>query len=155
MPSAWRLIETARLSTAWGGVGSRRLGGRWNSPGVAVVYLSEHLSLACLEVLVHAEDETVLEVLSAVEVDLGDIPVAELEGEPPMDWRSCTPPASTQAVGDAWVARGQTAILRVPSVVVPVEYNFLVNPVHPDAKRLVIGKPMAFPFDQRLRARRR
>ena len=154
MPAAWRLVETARLSTAWEGAGARRHGGRWNSPGVAVVYLSEHLSLACLEVLVHVQDGAVLQAYSAAGADFGDVPVADLEGGPPSDWRSHTPPASTQAIGDAWVARGRTAVLRVPSVVVPVEHNFVVNPRHPDAGRLSIRKSMAFPFDRRLRARR-
>ena len=118
------------------------------------MYVSQYLSLACLEVLVHKEDSAALEVLSAAAVEFGDLPVAELEGKPPSDWRSDPPPASTQAIGDAWVSGGTTAILRVPSVVVPVEYNYLVNPKHPDAKRLVIGMPMAFPFDRRLRAHR-
>lgn len=155
MPSAWRLVKTAHLPTAWDGEGARRYGGRWSSPGVAVVYVSQHLSLACLEVLVHEEDGAVLEAYTAVAVDFGDIRVADLEGEPPSDWRSYPPPASTQVIGDAWVARCRTAILRVPSVVVPVEHNFLVNPRHQDARRLVIGKPMAFPFDERLKARHR
>lgn len=154
MPSAWRLVETARLSSAWEGVGAKRYGGRWNSPGIAVVYVSEHLSLACLEVLVRVHRGAVLDDFSAVAVDLCDIPVADLDGDPPADWRSHPPHASTQAVGDAWVRGGAAAVLRVPSVVVPVEHNYLINPAHPDAKRLVIGRPMAFPFDQRLRARR-
>ena len=91
----------------------------------------------------------------ATAADFHDIDVADLGDEPPSDWRSDTPPASTQAIGDAWVKRGATAILRVPSVIVPVEYNYLINPAHPDARRIAIGKPMAFPFAARLRVPRR
>jgi RES domain-containing protein len=154
MASAWRLVKAAYLSTAWGGEGARRYGGRWNSRGVALAYVSEHLSLACLEVLVAVHRGASLDDFLAIAVDLGGVRVAELEGEPPSDWRSDPPSRSTQAIGDAWVNGGTTAILRVPSVVVPVEYNYLINPAHPDAKRIVIGTPMAFPFDRRLRARR-
>lgn len=155
MPSAWRLIETEYLVGAWDGEGARRYGGRWNSPGAAVVYAAEHLSLACLEVLVRAQQRAVLDEYSATGVDFADVAVAELEGEPPSDWRSDPPSRSTQAVGDAWVRAGATAILRVPSVIVPVEFNYLINPAHPDAKRIVVGKPMAFPFDRRLLSPRR
>jgi len=151
MASVWRLVKTAHLSSAWHGEGARRHGGRWNSPGVAVAYASEHLSLACLEVLVTVHRGGELDDYTAIVADLGDVAVADFGGEPPTDWRSDPPSRSTQAIGDAWFARGRTAVLRVPSVVVPVEYNYLINPAHPDAKRIAIGKPMAFPFDRRLK----
>jgi RES domain-containing protein len=155
MASAWRLVKTAHLSTAWNGEGAQRYGGRWNSPGAALVYAAEHLSLACLEVLVHTDVAPVLDAYWAAGVDFGDVAVAEIGGEPPSDWRSDPAPRSTRAIGDAWVAAGATAILRVPSVVVPVEYNYLINLAHPDARRIAAGKPMAFPFDARLKAPRR
>jgi RES domain-containing protein len=116
-----------------------------------VAYASEHLSLACLEVLVTVHRGGELDDYTAIVADLGDVAVADFGGEPPTDWRSDPPSRSTQAIGDAWFARGRTAVLRVPSVVVPVEYNYLINPAHPDAKRIAIGKPMAFPFDRRLK----
>jgi len=154
MPSAWRLVKTAYLSTVWNGEGAQRYGGRWNSPGVAVAYASEHLSLACLEVLVAAHTGGDLDDFLATAADFHDVDVADLGDELPSDWRALSPPASTQAIGDAWVRAGATAILRVPSVIVPVEYNYLLNPAHPDVKRIAIGKPMAFPVDRRLKASR-
>jgi len=155
MASAWRLVKTTHLSSAWDGEGARRHGGRWNSPGVAVAYASEHLSLACIEVLVTVHRSGELDDYTAIVADLADVAVADFDGEPPPDWSSRIPTVSTQAIGDAWVRAGATAILRVPSVVVPVEYNYLINPAHPDAKRIAIGKPMAFPFDARLKVPRR
>ena len=151
MASAWRLVKTAYVSTAWAGAGAKQFGGRWSSPGAAVVYVAEHLSLACLEVLVHVDDVPVLDDYSAASADFGDAAVASFGGDLPPDWRSDPPPASTQPLGDAWVRAGATAILRVPSVIVPVEYNYLINPAHPDYRRIAIGKPMAFPFDRRLK----
>jgi RES domain-containing protein len=104
-------------------------------------------------VTVHRGGE--LDDYTAIVADLADVAVADFDSEPPPDWSSRIPTASTQAIGDAWVRSGATAILRVPSVVVPVEYNYLINPAHPDARRIAIGSPMAFPFDARLKAPRR
>ena len=68
----------------------------------------------------------------------------------PRDWRQDSAPASTRSIGDAWVLSGTGAALRVPSVVVPMEFNYALNPRHPDFARVVVGTPMPFPFDPRL-----
>ena len=150
MDSAWRLIKTKYLATAWDGEGARRAGGRWNSAGTAVVYTSATLSLALAETLVHVPGG-ILPAYTAIpiEFDQSLIRVVELN-ELPSDWASHPPPASTQAIGDAWVASSKTAILEVPSVVVPVEFNYVINPGHGDFSQIRIGTPMPFPFDRRL-----
>jgi RES domain-containing protein len=150
MPSAWRLIKTKYLSTAWDGEGARKAGGRWNPPGVAVVYTSGSLSLALVEVLVHLPAD-ILPAYSAAPVEFADslltaIALAEL----PKNWRDSPPPATTQGIGAAWIASAASVVLRVPSVVVPGESNFLLNPAHPDFVRIRIGAPTTFPFDPRL-----
>ena len=150
MPSAWRLTKTRYLATAWDGEGARKAGGRWNPPGVAVVYASGSLSLALVEVLVHLPAD-ILPAYSAVPVDFDDALVtAVAPGELPRNWKDNPPPPSTQAIGAAWVAKGTSAVLRVPSVIVPGEFNFAINPAHGDFGRIRIGDPMAFPFDPRL-----
>jgi RES domain-containing protein len=151
MPSAWRLGKTKYLATAWDGEGARKAGGRWNAPGVAVVYTSGSLSLALVEVLVHLPAD-ILPAFSAAPVEFDDalvsvVPPAQL----PANWKDSPPPAATQAIGSAWVASGTSAVLRVPSVVVPGEFNFVLNPAHPDFGRIRLGAPVPFPFDPRLR----
>jgi RES domain-containing protein len=148
--SAWRLTKTRHVDTAWTGEGARRAGGRWNSPGVAVIYASEALSLALVEVLVHLPPG-LLPSYSAMPLEydatlVETLPAADL----PADWRDSPPPASAQALGDAWVRQARSAILRVPSVVVPHEWNLLLNPTHPDFPRVKRGAPERFPFDPRL-----
>ena len=150
MPTAWRLSKTRYLATAWDGEGARRTGGRWNGIGTAVVYTSGTLSLALVESLVHLPSG-VLPAYSAQRVEYDEALLAVLEdSDLPADWRAHRPPASTQAIGDEWVLAKRSAVLRVPSVVVPLESNYVFNPRHPDFSRVTVGPPMPFPFDPRL-----
>ena len=152
MLSAWRLTKTKLLTGAWDGEGAKKSGGRWNSVGIAVVYTSGTLSLALVEVLVHLPSG-ILPAYSAVRVDFDESMITAVDPvELPANWRDHPPPPETKAIGSEWVAGGKTAILRVPSVVVPGEWNFLLNPAHRDFARIRIGGAMAFPFDPRLLA---
>jgi len=150
VPTAWRLTKTKYLATAWDGEAARRDGGRWNSVGTAVVYTSATLSLSLVETLVHITS-AVLPAYTAVRIDFDDSLVTTLEAKDlPRDWRSDPAPASTRAIGDAWVLAANRAAFRVPSVVVPIEFNYMFNPKHPDFARVLIGTPTPFPFDPRL-----
>ena len=150
MPSAWRLAKTKYLATAWDGEGAAKAGGRWNSPGTPVVYTSGSLSLALVEVLVHLPAD-ILPAYSAVPVDFDDgLVTAMAPAQLPRNWKESPPPPATQAIGDKWVASGASAVLRVPSAVVPGEFNFVLSPAHRDFGRIRIGTPAPFPFDPRL-----
>ncbi len=150
MPTGWRLTKTRYLATAWDGEGARRTGGRWNSVGTAVVYTSGTLSLALVETLVHLP-AGVLPAYSAQPVEFEEAMLTVVEiANLPANWRADPPPASTQAIGDEWARATRSAVLRVPSVVVPLEFNYVLNPRHPDLARARIGPPIAFPFDPRL-----
>lgn len=150
MPSAWRLTKTKYLASAWDGKGARQAGGRWNSVGTAAVYTSSTLSLALAETLVHLS-AGVLPAYTAIPIEFDDALVSILEPDDvPKNWNVDPPPASTQAIGDAWVSAGRSAVLRVPSVVVPVEFNYVLNPKHPDFPSARVGAPWPFPFDPRL-----
>jgi RES domain-containing protein len=148
MPSAWRLTKTKYLAAAWDGEGARRAGGRWNSPGTAVVYVSGSLSLALVEVLVHLSAE-ILPAFSAIPVEF-DEALVSAPAHVPDEWMESPPTAATQAIGDQWVASARSAVLRVPSVIVPGESNYLLNPAHADFRRIRIGDASPFPFDARL-----
>jgi RES domain-containing protein len=145
----WRLAR--RPYRALDGEGARLAGGRWNSAGTPLVYTSVHLSLAALELLVHVDPDELPEDLVALEIEVPDGMPAESVAmdELPSDWRE---PGHLHcvALGDEWARRGQSAILRVPSVVIPSEQNWLVNPRHPDAARLVVRRFEPFSFDERL-----
>ena len=150
MPSAWRLTKTRYLATAWDGEGARTSGGRWNSVGTAVVYTSATLSLALVETLVHVPSG-VLPAYTAVPIEFDDSLVAVVDAaDLPRNWKDQPAPPETRAIGDSWVGSSKSALLRVPSVVVPSEFNYVVNPRHPDFGRIRIGAPMPFPFDPRL-----
>lgn len=142
---------TTRVDTAWDGEGARKAGGRWNSRGTRVVYASATLSLALAEILVHLPSGR-LPAYTAIPIEFDDALVTVLaDRDRPADWRRSPPPASTQRVGDRWARDATSAVLHVPSVIVPVEWNYVLNPAHPDFRRIRIGTPMPFPFDARLR----
>lgn len=153
MPLAWRLTKTKHLDTAWDGEGARRAGGRWNSVGVRVVYASATLSLALVEILVHLPGG-VLSAYSAVPVEIDESLVETVDAATlPANWMAHPPPREAQAIGDRWVTAARTAALRVPSVIVPNEFNYALNPGHPGFARLRIGAAIPFPFDTRLVSR--
>ncbi len=150
MLSAWRLTKTKLLAGAWDGQGAKKSGGRWNSVGIAVVYTSGTLSLALVEVLVHLPSG-ILPAYSAVRVDFDESMVSAIgPRELPANWREYPPPPETKAIGDLWVAQGNSLVLKAPSVIVPAEFNYILNPAHPAFADLTIGDPMPFPFDPRL-----
>jgi RES domain-containing protein len=119
---------------------------------VRVVYASESISLAALEALVHVDPTEAPDDLVVIPVDIPvQVAVAEiaLRGLP-RDWRSSPAPARLQELGANWARSGKTAVLSVPSVVVPEERNYLFNPAHPNFARVKRGRPKAFSLDPRL-----
>lgn len=146
----WRI--TRELHSALDGEGARIHGSRWNSEGVAVVHAAEHLSLSALEYLVHIDVEDVPGDLLALRIEVPENATdVVLEPEDlPSGWWMTPSPASCVRVGDEWVARGETLLLRVPSVLVPEERNVLVNPAHPRARQLRVARSRPFRYDPRL-----
>jgi RES domain-containing protein len=154
MASAWRIVLESEAQAAFSGEGSRRYGGRWNSPNVCVVYVSEHQSTAALEVFIHNKPFSPNEKYKAFYLHWPDrlteiFPMKEL----PADWRFSPPSRSTMEIGDCWVRERRSAVLAVPSVISPADTNFLLNPDHPDFKRIRIGRPIDYDFDARLLGR--
>ena len=149
--SAWRIIKERYASRAMIGEGARRYGGRWNSPGTAVVYVSEHQSLASLEILVHCQPIFPRDYYVAIFLEWDDQLTERVNPDSlPNNWREQPPARATMNVGDAWVCEQRTPVLAVPSAIVPVEWNYLLNPAHPDFAQIEIGDPVSFTFDRRL-----
>lgn len=149
--TGWRIVMEEQSATAFNGEGARLFGGRWNSAGVSVVYAAEHLSLAALETRVHIDQIRMKKRYVGFGIAFNDSLVKTLHvSDLPKDWRQEPPHPSLQVIGDRWVKSGDSVILAVPSVIIPQELNLLINPLHPDFKKIVIGKPNAFIFDPRL-----
>jgi RES domain-containing protein len=119
---------------------------------VAVVYTSATLSLAVLECFVHLDPADAPTDLVVIPADIPDelsrreITAADL----PAKWRHYPAPEHLADLGTAWIRTGTTAVLVVPSVVVPHERNVLLNPAHPDFRRIRLGSPESFSFDPRM-----
>ncbi|MBL9186279.1 MAG: RES domain-containing protein [Opitutaceae bacterium] len=147
----WRLCRSIYADEAFSGRGAYLLGGRWSPPGAGVVYCADSRSLAAMEVLVHHigtgvfRDSLWVQIAADVPSDLVEIP-ARVPGE----WREPSPVASVQAFGAAWFREQRSVALRVPSSVVLGEFNYLLNPAHPEFKRVKLGQPEPFNFDPRL-----
>lgn len=149
----WRIN---RAHTALDGEGARRFGGRWNSPGVAVVFTSTHLSLAALEYLVHTDIEEVPDDLVALRIEVPD-DAGELRLTPsdlPANWQDMLYSAECRGLGDSWARDGQSLLLRIPSVIIPEEDNVLINPAHPGAEAVRVVSERRFSYDPRLFARK-
>jgi len=146
-----RPVKLFRLGTlrfpVWDGAGAAAFGGRWNPPGMPVIYAASALSLAMLERLVQRRNlaDTLLVEAEAPP----DLEIEDMMACPPQNWRALGSPEAASA-GGAWLASGRSALLRVPSALIPREANFLVNPAHPDASRIVVGSPEALEWDERL-----
>jgi len=108
-------------------------------------------SLAALEMLVHTADPNDLDELDyvAISVEL-DERMSNAAAQFPRDWRIYPAPHSTMKIGDRWALAKPLLALRVPSAIIPAEWNYLLNPAHPDFSNLSIGKPLSFDFDSRL-----
>jgi RES domain-containing protein len=147
----WRIVHPRHRKSAFSGEGARLYGGRWNSPGIPMIYAAQSQSLAALEMLVHLDSPNLLSryLLFPVEIDAALVTALD-RSLLPGNWRADPVPASVQSVGDAWATSLTSVALSVPSVLVPGESNFLLNPGHTDFARLKIGKPISFRFDSRL-----
>ena len=148
---AWRVVAQKYAASAFDGEGARRQGARFNSPGTAVVYASDTLALAVLEVAVHLPSYRALRGRVSFRVEVpADLVETVAEAALPADWRSTPPSRSTQTFGDAWARDARSAALLLPSVLLPHHTNIVLNPGHPEFDRVAIGDPEPVPIDLRL-----
>lgn len=151
MPEAYRIVKAKYAGGAFDGEGARLQGGRWSSVGTKVVYTAGSLPLAVLEILVHLQNTDTLSAYVVIEVEFPDNLVVDLDPALlPANWRVSPAPPGTMKIGDDWVRESRSAVLRVPSVIVPSEHNFLINPTHQDFSRITMGEPMPLDVDPRV-----
>ena len=116
-----------------------------------MAYTAQTQSLAVLEILVHLDGPELLQRYVLIGVEIAETLVRDvLPPDLPLNWRADAVPANVRQIGDKWIESGASAVLRVPSTLVPAESNFLLNPAHPDFKKLVIQDAIDFHFDPRL-----
>jgi RES domain-containing protein len=135
------------------GTGARLYGGRWNSPGHSIVYTAGSRALSALEVLVHIPLKNIVQDFCIATIQIPDnITIKVLtKHDLPSGWQSLGPDPVLQSIGDEWTDTAKYAVLRIPSVVIADEYNYLINPLHPDAENITIINTQPFVFDQRLK----
>ncbi len=134
------------------GEGAFRFGGRWNSRGTRILYTAGSLSLAALEMLVHLNSEEILLSYSFAVAEFDEsliLPVEEFRTLPE-NWSVSPPPLEIQRIGDEWAETHASVVLKVPTSVLPVEFNYLINVEHPEFSKIKLGEPRAFTFDERL-----
>lgn len=131
------------------GAGAKIYGGRWNYPGTAVIYTTENISLAVLEILVRADKSTIPPDYMLLRIDIPDSLTATniAKSKLKKDWKDDVD--NTQFIGTEFAKNNQGVILKVPSAVVDEEHNYIINPSHPDMKKIKIKQVTAFKFDKR------
>ena len=147
----WRICRARFAAEAFSGSGARRFGGRWNSPGVSMVYASSSLALAAIELFVHLEPAQQPDDLVAIAASLPEgEPAQRLVAEklPPRWWSDDFEPL--RALGDHWIQEKSSLAIRVPSAALRMEWNVLINPLHPGVAELEIEPPVLFQFDPRM-----
>jgi RES domain-containing protein len=148
----WRICKEKYTATALSGQGGLYAPGRWHQRGTFIVYCARSLSLATLESFVHFDPSEAPDSLVAVPVEVPkDVFVERWKAKDlPTGWQGYPHLNETRERGTAWVKGATAAIVRVPSAVVPIQSNFLLNPAHPDMKRVQAGRPRPFAFDPRM-----
>jgi len=145
-------LTRERFAHTLSGKGAAIKGGRWNSVGVELLYTASNRSLAMAEVAVHLTlatlpaDFMMVSILIPDSLLVQEIPLSQL----PTNWQSFPHPSSTQVFGDQFVAENKSCVLKIPSVVTQGDFNFLINPNHPDFAKVEIQSIEKFPFDQRI-----
>jgi RES domain-containing protein len=153
----YRVLRRKYARGPFDGEGAYRYGGRWSSPGIRLSYTSEHQSLAMLEYFVHLDkDDPPGDLVLAVaevpdELTRERVEVRDL----PANWRDAAAPPELARFGDAFAQRGERCLLLVPSVVAPSENNCLINPAHPDYKRILVYELESLSYDPRMFGKQR
>jgi len=145
----WRICKKKHLLSAFSGEGGLYASARWTPQGIRAVYTAQSLALASLEVFVHSDSDKI--PLVAIQAFLpDDIAIKEIGANAlPHDWQEQSAYPVLQQIGKQWFLTQETPVLKVPSAIVPVEYNYILNPAHPDFK-ISLDPPINFKLDKRM-----
>ncbi|GAB3786741.1 RES family NAD+ phosphorylase [Spirosoma horti] len=126
---------------------------RWNSRGQFVIYTAATRALACLENVVHRGSEGLSSTFRVMVIDIPDtLRIETVDPQTlPMDWVDYQQYKSCQPIGGEWLSSYRSAVLRVPSAIIPNEWNYLLNPAHPDFSGIRLVQTEPFIFDPRIK----
>jgi RES domain-containing protein len=145
-------LDRSDPGEAFSGEGGLHAAGRWNSLGTRLVYASSSTALACLETLAHMRTPRRLEERWLFAIEIRDDLIEKLSiGDLPAHWDSEPAGAASRNIGDQWVIEQRSIALLVPSVIVQVEQNALINPRHPAFRIDSVKPPVRFRYDPRLK----
>lgn len=153
MITVYRFEQARFADKAYRGFGAKLNSGRWHKSGCEAVYTSSSRSLCVLEILVQVDPEEMPDYVCVPAQIPKDVwSKREVFGAAtlPAGWRSYPPPPALAHLGSRWFEDARTAILEVPSAVMPEEANYILNPNHADFKKIVVGGSEPFTFDPRL-----
>ena len=145
-------ITNKKYAADLSGAGAKQYGGRWNSVGKAVIYTSTSVSLATLEFLCHTagtlipKNFVIIKLESSDSITSAEIKVTTL----PSDWRQYPAPIQLQIIGNKWLDKSERLLLKVPSVIIPIENNILINPFHKEISKIKIVEISDFTIDDRI-----
>jgi len=149
--TSWRIVKARRVATAFDGQGARLRGGRWNSPGIAIIYTAQSAALAALETMVRLDRDRPIPEFALIPCHFAAKVVSHVDRSLlPKNWRSYPAPPELQQIGNEWVKSGRSAVLLVPSAIIESETNYLLNPQHKDFASIEFGSPQPFALDLRL-----
>ena len=148
--TVYRIVKARHARSVLSGEGARVARGRWHRLGQAVVYTSESLALAAIETFVHLDEDGLHAKFVYFRIEIADSVAIERCRRLPRNWRSEPPESGSMNYGSAWLRAGRTAVLEVPSAIVPSEKNYLLNPGHPDFRKIRAGRAVPFTFDPRM-----
>lgn len=145
-------LARERYANTLSGKGAALYGARWNSPGIEMIYTAGNRSLAMAEVAVHVTLATMPPDYRMITIHIPDsVLIKKMSADKlPEQWQAFPYIAETQHIGDDFVRNHTHAVLQIPSVVTKGDFNFLINPMHPDFKKIKIQSVEPFPFDARL-----
>jgi len=145
-------LAKSKYSRDLSGKGAEIAGGRWNSKGTRVLYTAQSIALATTEIAVHVPLGILPKGYVAITYELSEqVTILKLKPDQwPADFKSIPHSHSTQMIGDEFITRKEALILKVPSVVVQGDFNYLINPDHPDLEKMVIVAVEPYEFDERL-----
>ena len=143
-------LTRAKYKDQLSGKGSAIKGGRWNSPGIEIIYCSTNRSLAMAEVAVHLTIGTLPKDYYMIEIEIPNTIKYQTVLDLPMNWNVFPHSSICKDIGDAFILESKELILKVPSAVTQGDFNILINPAHPYFKKVKIKKAKPYSFDRRL-----
>ena len=147
--TSYRLVKKKHAHRALDGEGARLYGGRWNSQGGSVVYTSDSLALCCLEIFVNLPSYDLLKDFVYIKLSFDKKLVQDVDLHD--GWNDRPVSKVSQRIGDRWIQEQGSAVLRLPSVIIPEGNNYLINFNHPDSNQIKIEEPISLVFDSRLK----